>query len=140
MENNINNALTGLEVMADLMKDLGDLKKAATLGGAAATLREHINDLSRIAEYYRKEAEKNLNLQLTHGVVVWHSVKEILPSRDGTYLVVGKTGGVHTAHFYPNRTICGHDYAWHFSNRYVTHWAELPPAPIKNNIKRGTKQ
>ena len=30
--------------------------------------------------------------------VVWHSVEEELPSENGTYLVVGKSGTVCTAH------------------------------------------
>ena len=53
----------------------------------------------------------------------WVSVKERLPDRSGTYLVIGKSGTPHTAHFYAD--------APKFSNRYVRFWMPLPAAPVE---------
>lgn len=51
----------------------------------------------------------------------WISVEERLPDRSGTYLVIGKNGTPHTAHFYAD---CPK-----FSNQYVRFWMPLPEAP-----------
>lgn len=59
----------------------------------------------------------------------WIKVSERLPEENGTYLVVGKSGTSHTAHFYKERTIYGKTISAHFSNRYVTHWQFLPQPP-----------
>ena len=53
----------------------------------------------------------------------WISVEERLPDRSGTYLVIGKNGTPHTAHFYAD--------APKFSNRYVRFWMPLPEAPVE---------
>ncbi len=53
----------------------------------------------------------------------WISVKERLPDRSGTYLVIGKSGTPHTAHFYAD--------APKFSNQYVRFWMPLPEAPVE---------
>ena len=94
--------------------------------------REHIADLEKIAEFYRIEAEKNLQKLNEARSLVWHSISDELPSEKGTYLVVGKSGTVYTAHFYPERKIPSTEYAIvsaHFSNRHVRFWAKLPKPP-----------
>lgn len=93
----------------------------------------NVDDLRAIADFYRIEAEKNLRLLNEARGVVWHSVEEELPSENGTYLVVGKSGTVCTAHFYPEHKIPSTEYAiipGHFSNRHVRFWAKLPEPPI----------
>lgn len=93
----------------------------------------NIDDLRAIADFYHREAEKNLRLLNEARGVVWHSVEEELPSENGTYLVVGKSGTVCTAHFYPEHKIPSTEYAiipGHFSNRHVRFWAKLPDPPI----------
>ena len=93
----------------------------------------NVDDLRAIADFYRREAEKNLRLLNEARGVVWHSVEEELPSENGTYLVVGKSGTVCTAHFYPEHKIPSTEYAiipGHFSNRHVRFWAKLPEPPI----------
>ena len=54
----------------------------------------------------------------------WISVEDRLPDYNGSYLVIGKTGTPHTAHFY--RDGCFNP---HFSNRYVKYWMPLPEPP-----------
>jgi hypothetical protein len=68
---------------------------------------------------------------ISHGVTVqeWISVEERFPTENGTYLVVGKSGTVCTAHFYPGQALYGKTYPCHFSNRYVRFWARLPDPP-----------
>lgn len=90
----------------------------------------NIDDLRAIADFYHREAEKNLRLLNEARGIIWHSVAEELPSENGTYLVVGKSGTVCTAHFYKEHTVHGKTYPWHFSNRYVRFWAKLPEPPI----------
>ena len=63
----------------------------------------------------------------------WISVDERLPDDNGTYLVVGKSGTVHTSHFYKDRVMYGKTYGWHFSNRYVRYWMPLPEPPMKGD-------
>ena len=55
----------------------------------------------------------------------WISVEDRLPEYSGTYLVIGKSGTPHTAHFYKGNP-CYHQ---HFSNRYVKYWMPLPKPP-----------
>ena len=62
----------------------------------------------------------------------WIKVSERLPEENGTYLVVGKSGTPHTAHFYNERTIYGKTISAHFSNRYVTHWQFCQNRPKRN--------
>ena len=92
----------------------------------------NIDDLPAIADFYHREAEKNLRLLNEARGVVWHSVEEELPSENGTYLVVGKSGTVCTAHFYKEHTSYESGIKYHakFSNRYVRFWAKLPEPPI----------
>ena len=92
----------------------------------------NIDDLRAIADFYRREAEKNLRLLNEARGVVWHSVVDELPSENGTYLVVGKSGTVCTAHFYKEHTSYESGIKYHakFSNRYVRFWAKLPEPPI----------
>ena len=102
----------------------------------------YLDDIDQIAKemlegktshFYYREAEKNLRLLNEARGVVWHSVEEELPSENGTYLVVGKSGTVCTAHFYPEHKIPSTEYAiipGHFSNRHVRFWAKLPEPPI----------
>ena len=100
---------------------------------SAKRREERIIELEKIADFYRREAEKNLRLLNEARGVVWHSVEEELPSENGTYLVVGKSGTVCTAHFYPEHKIPSTEYAiipGHFSNRHVRFWAKLPEPPI----------
>lgn len=59
----------------------------------------------------------------------WISVDDKLPEENGSYLVIGKSGTPHTAHFYKGRTMHGKTFSAHFSNRCVTHWMPLPEAP-----------
>ena len=68
---------------------------------------------------YRKQSE-------------WISVKERLPEKIGTYLVIGKSGTPHTAHFYTEIKIHSPNFdviRAHFSNRYVRFWMPLPEPP-----------
>lgn len=100
---------------------------------SAKRREERIIELEKIADFYRREAEKNLRLLNEARGVVWHSVEEELPSENGTYLVVGKSGTVCTAHFYPEHKIPSTEYAiipGHFSNRHVRFWAKPPEPPI----------
>ena len=92
----------------------------------------NIDDLRAIADFYHREAEKNLRLLNEARGIVWHSVADELPSENGTYLVVGKSGTVCTAHFYKEHTSyeSGIKYQAKFSNRYVRFWAKLPEPPI----------
>lgn len=92
----------------------------------------NVDDLRAIADFYRREAEKNLRLLNEARGVVWHSVEDELPSENGTYLVVGKSGTVCTAHFYTEHTSYESGIKYHakFSNRYVRFWAKLPEPPI----------
>lgn len=77
-----------------------------------------------------RESEKNLcTMNEAHGII-WHSAAEELPSENGMYLVVGKSGTVCTAHFYKGNTSNSVTYPAHFSNRYVRFWAKLPEPPI----------
>ena len=78
----------------------------------------------------RRNDEKNRRFLNEGRGVIWHSVAYELPSENGTYLVVGKSGTVCTAHFYKEHTLHGKTYPWHFSNRYVRFWAKLPEPPI----------
>lgn len=155
----IHNAHKNLCEVRDIMLSLGDFKKAYKLTAAANQLENYIrcaecffqaseaepsaereelyeecvDDLRAIADFYRREAEKNLRLLNEARGVVWHSVEEELPSENGTYLVVGKSGTVCTAHFYPEHKIPSTEYAiipGHFSNRHVRFWAKLPEPPI----------
>lgn len=87
----------------------------------------------KTSHFYHREAEKNLRLLNEACGVVWHSIADELPFENGTYLVVGKSGTVCTAHFYPEHKIPSTEYAiipGHFSNRYVRFWAKLPEPPI----------
>ena len=92
----------------------------------------NIDDLRAIADFYHREAEKNLRLLNEARGVIWHSVADELPSENGTYLVVGKSGTVCTAHFYTEHTSYESGIKYHakFSNRYVRFWAKLPEPPI----------
>ena len=94
----------------------------------------NIDDLRAIADFYHREAEKNLRLLNEARGVIWHSVEEELPSENGTYLVVGKSGTVCTAHFYTEHTSYESGIKYHakFSNRYVRFWAKLPEPPVPN--------
>ena len=94
----------------------------------------NVDDLRAIADFYRREAEKNLRLLNEARGVVWHSVADELPSENGTYLVVGKSGTVCTAHFYTEHTSYESGIKYHakFSNRYVRFWAKLPEPPVPN--------
>lgn len=53
----------------------------------------------------------------------WISVADGLPKKSGSYLVVGKSGTVFITHFYTKDTYSG---VPRFSNKYVTHWQEIP--------------
>lgn len=56
----------------------------------------------------------------------WISVKDRLPEKAGSYLVIGKSGGAYVTHFY---TANEYNKGAHFSSPYVTHWQERPEAP-----------
>ena len=60
----------------------------------------------------------------------WVSVKERLPDRSGTYLVIGKRGTPHAAHYYTGKR--------GFSNPYATHWMPMPEPPKgeKNEMQK----
>ena len=53
----------------------------------------------------------------------WISVKERLPEKSGSYLVIGKSGTAFVTHFYAKSE---HNSKPHFSNKYVSHWQEQP--------------
>ena len=93
-----------------------------------------ITELRKRVEREHHEAEKNLRLLNEARGVIWHSVEEELPSENGTYLVVGKSGTVCTAHFYTEHTSYESGIKYHakFSNRYVRFWAKLPEPPVPN--------
>ena len=101
---------------------------------SAKRREERITELEKIADFYHREAEKNLRLLNEARGVIWHSVEEELPSENGTYLVVGKSGTVCTAHFYTEHTSYESGIKYHakFSNRYVRFWAKLPEPPVPN--------
>jgi len=93
----------------------------------------NIDDLRAIADFYHREAEKNLRLLNEAQGVIWHSVADELPSENGTYLVVGKSGTVFLAHFHKERKLTTPGYYTipaQFSNRHVRFWAKLPEPPI----------
>lgn len=79
-------------------------------------------------EYIEAVAERILSIQN------WNSVKDKLPEENGTYLVIGKSDKVHTAHFYKAYTCNGKIFHAHFSNRYVRYWQPLP-----ETVKEETK-
>ncbi len=63
----------------------------------------------------------------------WISVEDRLPDRNGTYLVIGKSGTPHIAHFYKDNIY----FDPHFSNRYAKYWMPLPEPPKgANNEQR----
>lgn len=143
----------------DIMLSLGDFKKAYNLTVAANQLENYIrcaecffqaseaepsaereelyeecvDDLRAIADFYHHEAEKNLRLLNEARGVVWHSVADELPSENGTYLVVGKSGTVFITHFHKERKLTTPGFYTipaHFGNKHVRFWAKLPEPPI----------
>lgn len=93
----------------------------------------NIDDLRTIADFYHREAEKNLRLLNEARGVVWHSVADELPSENGTYLVVGKSGTVFITNFHKERKLTTPGYYTipaHFGNKHVRFWAKLPEPPI----------
>lgn len=89
---------------------------------------ERLEDLDTIARFYRIEAEKNLKRWRAAQGCIWFSVDE-LPKENGTYLIVGKSGTVCTAHFYAEHIVNGRIYPARFSNKYVKVWAHRPEPP-----------
>ena len=71
-------------------------------------------------EYVEALAERIISTQN------WISVNEKLPEKNGTYLVIGKSDKVHTAHFYNEQIVNGKTIPAHFSNKYVRYWQPLP--------------
>ena len=68
---------------------------------------------------YRKQSE-------------WISVEDRLPDKSGTYLVIGKRGTPHIAHFYTEIKIHSTNFdviPAHFSKRRVRFWMPLPEPP-----------
>ena len=53
----------------------------------------------------------------------WIEVKDKLPEKSGTYLVIGKSGTAFVTHFYAKSE---HNEKPHFSNKYVSHWKKQP--------------
>ena len=53
--------------------------------------------------------------------VEWISVEERLPEKDGLYIIVGRSGTPHAAHYYTGKN--------GFSNPYATHWMPMPEPP-----------
>ena len=53
--------------------------------------------------------------------VEWVSVSERLPEKDGLYIIVGRSGTPHAAHYYTGKR--------GFSNPYATHWMPMPEPP-----------
>ena len=92
-----------------------------------------MTELEKIADFYHREAEKNLRLLNEARGIVWHSVADELPSENGTYLVVGKSGTVFLTHFHKERKLTTPGYYTipaQFSNKHVRFWAKLPEPPI----------
>jgi hypothetical protein len=87
----MNKPIEQLKAVGDVMARVGDLRKARIIN----------------------EALKRCT--------VWHKASEELPKKEGTYLVVGISRKVHTAHYYAG--------ACKFSGRCVNLWAEMPEAP-----------
>lgn len=56
----------------------------------------------------------------------WISVEDRLPDYNGSYLVIGKSGTPHTAHFYKDNPYGDKHFKPHFSNRYAKYWMPLP--------------
>lgn len=65
----------------------------------------------------------------------WISVNDRLPTKEGSYLVVGKTGGAtvtrwyEPSKFYPNGHFGGN------SARYIRYWMPRPLAPLPEKYK-----
>ena len=92
-----------------------------------------ITELRKRVEREHHEAEKNLRLLNEAQGVIWRSVADELPSENGKYLVVGKSGTVFITHFYKERKLTTPGYYTlpaHFSNKHVRFWAKLPEPPI----------
>lgn len=66
-------------------------------------------------------------------MVEWISVKDRLPEKSGSYLVVGKSGGAYVTHFWEKSE---YNREPHFSSRYVTHWAERPDIPERPKLDK----
>lgn len=66
-------------------------------------------------------------------MVEWISVKDRLPEKSGSYLVVGKSGGAYVTHFWEKSE---YNKEPHFSSRYVTHWAERPDIPERPKMDK----
>ena len=66
-------------------------------------------------------------------MVEWISVKDRLPEKSGSYLVVGKSGGAYVTHFWEKSE---YNKEPHFSSRYVTHWAERPDIPERPKLDK----
>ena len=55
-------------------------------------------------------------------VIKWISVNERLPDKEGSYLVLGRSGGAYVMYFHKNE----YNPVGKFNNPYITHWAERP--------------
>lgn len=94
------------------------------------------DELIKALKYDREQYEKGYrDGSLGYEFNKWVSVEDMLPDENGTYLVVGKSNSVHTAHFYKEHTINGKTFSAHFSNRYVRYWQPLPQPPAESEAE-----
>ena len=92
-------------------------------------------DLDLLLENLKKQYGEELGWQCTVNMsdvgmmiedapaVEWISVEERLPEKDGLYIIVGRSGTPHAAHYYTGKR--------GFSNPYATHWMPMPEPPPK---------
>lgn len=93
-----------------------------------------ISELRKQVELYQHRAKETERLLYEARGIVWHSVAEKdLPTEDGTYLVVGKSGTVFITHFHKERKLITPGYYTipaHFGNKHVRFWANRPEPPV----------
>lgn len=98
-------------------------------------IEEMAKDLSKHSFFYNGGCLMNYSItakllyEAGYRKPEWISVEERLPDDNGTYLVIGKSGTPHTAHFYKAFKINGKPFDANFSNRYVRYWMPLPEPP-----------
>lgn len=73
-----------------------------------------------------KEAAKELAEEFNNG---WISVNDRLPTEEGSYLVIGKTGGAVVTRWYEPSEYCPQGHFGGNSSGYIRYWMPRPQPP-----------
>ena len=80
------------------------------------------DELIKALRYDRSQYEDGYYAGYRKGIEPkWIPVEEELPEKDGLYIIVGRSGTPHAAHYYTGKR--------GFSNPYATHWMPMPEPP-----------